>query len=87
MENVRKILSAEALTQVLDLFEFDDEEKTELQALLIAAKERGWWSNYPALFDADVQRLFGLEQGLRRFETTKVVYRASCTQLTTSGRS
>lgn len=65
VENERKILSPEALTRVLDLFEFDDEEKAELLALRTAAKERGWWSNYSALFDADLQRLFGLEQGAR----------------------
>lgn len=63
VENERKILSSEALALVVDLFEFDDEEKAELLALRAAAKERGWWSNYSALFDADVQRLFGLEQG------------------------
>ncbi|MEV6622465.1 helix-turn-helix transcriptional regulator [Amycolatopsis sp. NPDC051106] len=65
VENERKILSPEALARVLDLFEFDDEEKAELLALRTAAKERGWWSNYSALFDADIQRLFGLEQGAR----------------------
>jgi len=65
VENERKILSPEALARVLDLFEFDDEEKAELSALRTAAKERSWVSNYSALFDADVQRLFGLEQGAR----------------------
>ncbi|MEU0791538.1 helix-turn-helix transcriptional regulator [Amycolatopsis sp. NPDC005961] len=65
VENERKMLSPEALARVLDLFEFDDEEKAELLALRTAAKERGWWSSYSALFDADVQRLFGLEQGAR----------------------
>ncbi|WP_410673018.1 Scr1 family TA system antitoxin-like transcriptional regulator [Amycolatopsis sp. cmx-4-68] len=65
VENERKALSSEALTRVIDLFEFDEEEKAELLALRTAAKERGWWTNYSALFDADVQRLFGLEQGAR----------------------
>src|SRR3954469_18170831 len=64
VENERKILSQEALARVVDLFEFDDEEKAELLALRTAAKERGWWSN-SELFDAAVQRLFGLEQGAR----------------------
>jgi transcriptional regulator with XRE-family HTH domain len=63
VENERKILSPEALTRVIELFEFDDEERVELLALRTAAKERGWWSGYSALFDADIQRLFGLEQG------------------------
>ncbi|MGW5722432.1 helix-turn-helix domain-containing protein [Amycolatopsis sp. NPDC003865] len=63
IENERKILSPEALARVIDLFEFDDEEKAELLALRTAAKARGWWSSYTALFDSDVQRLFGLEHG------------------------
>lgn len=65
VENERKLLSSEALAQVLELFEFDAEEKAELMALRAAARERGWWSTYSALFDADIQRLFGLEQGAR----------------------
>jgi transcriptional regulator with XRE-family HTH domain len=65
VENERKILSPEALTRVIDLFEFDDEEKAELLALRAVAKERGWWTRYSALFDADIQRLYGLEQGAR----------------------
>lgn len=63
VENERRILSPEALIRVLDLFKFDKKERAELLALRIAAKERGWWSNYSDLFDADIQRLFGLEQG------------------------
>ena len=65
VENERKILSPEALTRIIELFEFDDEEKEELLALRAAAKERGWWSRYSALFDADIQRLYGLELGAR----------------------
>ena len=65
VENERKILSRESLTRILELFEFDAEEKEELLALRAAAKERGWWTRYPALFDNEIQRLFGLEQGAR----------------------
>lgn len=65
VENERKILSPEALLRIIELFEFDDEEKEELLNLRAAAKERGWWSRYSALFDSDVQRLYGLEQGAR----------------------
>lgn len=63
VENERKILSPEALLRIIELFEFDDEEKEELLNLRAATKERGWWSRYSALFDSDVQRLYGLEQG------------------------
>ena len=65
VENERKILSSDALLRIIDLFEFDDEEKQELLDLRAAAKERGWWSRYSALFDNDIQRLYGLEQGAR----------------------
>ena len=65
VENERKILSLESLTRVIELFEFDDEEKEELLALRAAAKERGWWTRYSALFDNEIQRLYGLEQGAR----------------------
>ncbi|MEU8632904.1 Scr1 family TA system antitoxin-like transcriptional regulator [Amycolatopsis sp. NPDC048633] len=65
VENERKILSLESLTRIVELFEFDAEEKEELLALRAAAKERGWWTRYSALFDNEIQRLFGLEQGAR----------------------
>lgn len=65
VENERKILSLESLSRIIELFEFDDEEKEELLALRAAAKERGWWTRYSALFDEELQRLFGLEQGAR----------------------
>jgi transcriptional regulator with XRE-family HTH domain len=65
VENERKILSLESLTRIIELFEFDEEEKEELLALRAAAKERGWWTRYSALFDDEIQRLFGLEQGAR----------------------
>ncbi|WIX88168.1 Scr1 family TA system antitoxin-like transcriptional regulator [Amycolatopsis sp. DG1A-15b] len=65
IENERKILSTETLARIVELFEFDNEEKEELFALRTAAKERGWWTRYPALFDDEIQRLFGLEQGAR----------------------
>jgi transcriptional regulator with XRE-family HTH domain len=65
VENERKILSPETLIRIIELFEFDDEEKDELLTLRAAAKERGWWTRYSALFDADIQRLYGLEHGAR----------------------
>ncbi|RSM46062.1 XRE family transcriptional regulator [Amycolatopsis balhimycina DSM 5908] len=65
VENERKILSQESLARIIELFEFDDEEKEELLALRTAAKERGWWTRYSALFDNEIQRLYGLEQGAR----------------------
>ncbi|WP_372669357.1 Scr1 family TA system antitoxin-like transcriptional regulator [Amycolatopsis kentuckyensis] len=66
VENERKILTLDSLTRILDLFEFDLEERGELLALRAAAKERGWWTRYSALFDTEIQRLYGLEQGARQ---------------------
>lgn len=65
IENERKILSLESLTRIIELFEFDAEEGEELLALRAAAKERGWWTRYSALFDNEIQRLYGLEQGAK----------------------
>ncbi|RSM67794.1 XRE family transcriptional regulator [Kibdelosporangium aridum] len=63
VENERKILSEESLVRLLDLFEFDDEERDELLALRAAAKGRGWWARYSAILDDELQRFFGLEYG------------------------
>jgi len=63
VENERKILSEDSLTQILDLFEFDKAERDELLELRRVARQRGWWSQYPMLFDSEVQRLYGLEAG------------------------
>lgn len=63
VENERKILSEETLNRVLDLFEFDAEERQELLELRSATRERGWWSRYSGMLDAGLQRLFGLEAG------------------------
>lgn len=63
VENERKILSQESLLKVIELFEFGKEEQEELIELRAAAKEHGWWARYSAIFDDDLQRLFGLEYG------------------------
>jgi transcriptional regulator with XRE-family HTH domain len=63
VENERKILSEQSLAKVLELFEFGPDEKKELLQLRAAAKEHGWWTNYSAVLDDELQRLFGLEQG------------------------
>ncbi|MGH3566591.1 MAG: Scr1 family TA system antitoxin-like transcriptional regulator [Pseudonocardia sp.] len=69
VENERKILSAEKLQRVLDLLEYDDEERTELTELRESAKQRGWWSGYSALFDDELLRYYGLEHGARSIRT------------------
>lgn len=72
VENERKILSEESLRKLLDLFEFDAEERAELLELRAVAKERGWWARYSAVLNDELQRLVGLEQGahsVRGFES------------------
>jgi transcriptional regulator with XRE-family HTH domain len=74
VENERKLLSAENLSKVLDLLEFDQEAQQELRQLRAVARERGWWDEY-SMLDADVQRLYGLEAGagsVRTYESTLV---------------
>lgn len=63
VENERRILSEESLTKLLRLLEFGPDESRELLELRDVAKERGWWLRYSALFDGELQRLFGLEAG------------------------
>lgn len=63
VENERKILSEESLIKLLELFEFDQEERNELLELRRFAKEHGWWTRYAALLDGELQRLMGLEYG------------------------
>ncbi len=63
VENERKVLSEESLVKLMELLEFDEEERQELLELRVAAKERGWWTRYGTLLDSDLQRLIGLEAG------------------------
>jgi transcriptional regulator with XRE-family HTH domain len=63
IENERKILSEEALKKLLKLLEFGPEETREMLELREIAKDRGWWSDYSALFDSELRRFFGLEHG------------------------
>jgi transcriptional regulator with XRE-family HTH domain len=63
IENERKVLSGDALKKLLELLEFGSDESSEMLALREIAKDRGWWSDYSALFDGELRRFFGLEHG------------------------
>ncbi|HJP75173.1 MAG TPA: DUF5753 domain-containing protein [Pseudonocardiaceae bacterium] len=63
VENERKLLSEEALTKIIDLFQFAPADGQELLALRMAARERSWVMEYGKLFDSRLQRLFGIEDG------------------------
>ncbi len=69
VENDRKILTPEKLATLLTIFEFDEDEKQELMELREAAKERGWWTRYSALFSEQVFRYYGLEHGAQAIRT------------------
>ena len=65
IEHERTIISADNLAKLAKLLKFGRDETTELMKLRETAKGHGWWSDYSEIIDADVQRLFGLEQGAR----------------------
>ncbi|MGI9001602.1 MAG: Scr1 family TA system antitoxin-like transcriptional regulator [Pseudonocardia sp.] len=69
VEHERKILATDKLHRVLDLFEYDDEERAELIELREVAKQRGWWSGYSALFSDELLRYHGLEHGAQSIRT------------------
>jgi transcriptional regulator with XRE-family HTH domain len=69
VENERKILAVDKLKLVLNGFEFDEEEQRELLEVREAAKLRGWWARYTALFGEDTLRFYGLEHGAQSIRT------------------
>lgn len=73
VENDRKILTPEKLAALMDLYELADDEKRELFELREAAKQRGWWMRYSALFSEQVFRYYGLEHGAQAIRTYESV--------------
>jgi transcriptional regulator with XRE-family HTH domain len=72
IENERKIIPEATLRSIFDILEFGEMDCQQLLKLREAAKENSWWSTFSALFDNDIQRLFGLElgaQGIYGFDT------------------
>lgn len=62
-EHGKKNIGEERLDLLLEAYEFDEEEITELRALREEAGGRGWWSDYSALFSDELLRFFGYEHG------------------------
>lgn len=73
IEGDRRIPAEDKLQALMDLFEFDAEEQTELLALRATAKGRGWWTRYSALFGPELLRLYGMEDGAQRIRTYESV--------------
>lgn len=63
--NHRGILTEEKLIQLIELLDFDADERAELLALRKVAKERGWWADYSSILNPELLRYYGLEDGTR----------------------
>ncbi|WP_194838268.1 DUF5753 domain-containing protein [Nocardia sp. XZ_19_369] len=69
--NFKGLLTDEKLKILMQLLEFEPDEQQELLDLRAVAKTRGWWSEYSALFDDELLRFYGMENGaqtIRSFE-------------------
>lgn len=63
LEKGKKRVAEDRLNQLIDTFEFDEEEAVELHTLREQMAVRGWWSKYSALFSRDLLKFFGYEHG------------------------
>ncbi|WP_040804266.1 helix-turn-helix domain-containing protein [Nocardia concava] len=59
----RRALTNDHFAGMIALFGIDEDEQKVLQELRTVARDRGWWSEYSALFSDENRRLFGLEHG------------------------
>ncbi|WP_329414642.1 Scr1 family TA system antitoxin-like transcriptional regulator [Nocardia vinacea] len=73
IEGDRRIPAEDKLDLLMTVFEFDADERNELIALRSAAKERGWWSKFSALFGPELLRFYGMEYGAERVRTYESV--------------
>ncbi|MGQ4596994.1 Scr1 family TA system antitoxin-like transcriptional regulator [Nocardia sp. R6R-6] len=58
-----RVLAEDKLRKLMNLLEFDPDEREEMLRLREIAKRRGWWSEYAELLPDDVARFYGLEHG------------------------
>ncbi len=63
VEKGRRVLTVNTIGPVLALLDVPDEERDELLALLVASKDRGWWTKSSALIGPELQRYYGMEYG------------------------
>ncbi|WP_405484294.1 helix-turn-helix transcriptional regulator [Nocardia sp. NBC_00511] len=59
----RRALTDEHFAGMVKLFGIGGEEQKILRELRAVARDRGWWSEYSALYSDENRRLFGLEHG------------------------
>ncbi|MGW2659377.1 helix-turn-helix domain-containing protein [Nocardia tengchongensis] len=71
----RGVLTAQKLTALVDLLEFDPDEQRELFDLREVAKGHSPFAEYSALFNEQLMRFYGLEAGaqsIRSFESAVI---------------
>ncbi|MFI1915057.1 DUF5753 domain-containing protein [Nocardia sp. NPDC020380] len=69
--NYRGVFTDDKLRILMDLLEFEPDEQAELLELRAVARQRGWWTEYSALFDTDQTRFYGLEDGAQRIRSVE----------------
>ncbi|WP_216215581.1 helix-turn-helix domain-containing protein [Amycolatopsis aidingensis] len=62
-EHGRKKLPVDKLDALIKLYEVPEDEAAELRTLRDASAQRGWWTQFTALFSDELLRLFGFEHG------------------------
>lgn len=62
-------LPADRLAQLVKLYEIDEAEAAELEALRVGAMERAWWHQYKQIFPAEFLRFLGYEAGADHIRT------------------
>ncbi|MEM9562631.1 MAG: Scr1 family TA system antitoxin-like transcriptional regulator [Actinomycetota bacterium] len=68
VENDRTLIAEDKLRLLFDLFDFSDQDQSELLTLREDSRKRGWWDEYPSLSD-DHKRFYGMEAGAVRIRT------------------
>lgn len=71
VENDRTMLADDKFAAILDLFQLDPEERTNLTELRDLARSKHWWERLPTYVAPAGKRFFGLEDGaatIRNFE-------------------
>ena len=63
VEHGKKKLPEDKLSALITAYEFGEDEATELRTLREQAGHRGWWTQFSALFDDELLRVFGFEHG------------------------
>jgi transcriptional regulator with XRE-family HTH domain len=69
VENGKTMLAESRFREALDLLEFDDQEKQELNELRTVAKGTRWWEEYSDILHGDVLRMLGFEYGAHRIRS------------------